>query len=114
MANSLVEGHLAFETTALFHGAMLPSYSQLCEYVIPADLRNLFKAFLTSDKVGVQCIHLSKPSHIFILLYYYTKWGGVHLDKVQGTRSEDLLLELAASLDEVLDEEEEVPRGPHL
>ena len=85
---------------------------QLWEYVVPVELTDWLQQFLTSDDVATQCISLADLEQIFVLLQAKPGKGGGTCTAVQGP--EDLSLELAATLDEELAHEDDLPRGPHL
>ena len=85
---------------------------QLWEYAVPIELTERFQKFLTSEDVATQWISLADPEQVFVLLQAKPRKGGGKNTAVQGP--EDLSLELAATLDEELVDEEDLPRGPHL
>ena len=76
------------------------------------ELTERFKKFLASEDVATQWISLADPEQVFVVLQAKPGKGGGKNTAVQGP--EDLSLELAATLDEELVDEEDLPRGPHL
>ena len=90
----------------------LDDHSHLWEYAMPAELAERLETFLTSEDVGVQRIDVSNSATVFILLQAKPQKGGGGTTSIQGP--EDLSYEIAASLDEEISDDIDLPRGPHL
>ena len=76
------------------------------------ELTERFQKFLTSKDVATQWISLADPEQVFVLLQAKPGKGVGKNTAVQGP--EHLSLELVATLDEELVDEDHLPRGPHL
>ena len=78
---------------------------------MPAEPADRLEAFLKSEDLGFQGIDLSNPTASFLLLQAKAGKGGGGTASVQGP--EDPSFEFAVSRDEEINDDVELPRGPH-